>query len=245
MPGHGARRLLTPDTAAVVYVDARKLEPMFVQMGAADRKRELAAATGAERTQVLARQRNRDKQCALWKRAPSLFDDAALALAATPDALTLTWAWGTQAGPPLGGLKLTSVDDGAIDGSAIGRDGAGMFALYAASLTPFTSLKRTGLFASPDAFSAAVDGCDTQAGLLLLLRSWPLALGTLAGSTPPAGSPLVMLKQSLATLRNVVVGAARLQRQWAAHRGRGQLRPEHARLVRDDAGGVRRRQRRA
>jgi hypothetical protein len=206
VPGRGARRLLAPDSAAVLYVDARKLEPMFVQLGASDRRRELAAATGAERAQLAAKQRQRAKQCALWKRAPSLFDDAALALAATPDALTLTWAWGTQSGPPLGGLKLTAVDDGALDGPALGHDGAGMFALYAASLTPFTSLKRSGLFASSESFTEAVDGCDTQAGLLLLLRSWPLAIGTLAGSTPPAGSPLLMLKQSIASLRTVVVG---------------------------------------
>jgi hypothetical protein len=81
-----------------------------------------------------------------------------------------------------------------------------MFALYSASLTPFGALKHPGVYATLDSLSQAIDGCDTDAGVLLLLRSWPLALGALATSTPPPGSPFAMYKQVLASLRNVVIG---------------------------------------
>ncbi len=203
----GARKLLSADAAAAIYVDARKLDPMFTHIAADDLRVALAAATTtAERAEVATRHRARDKACAAWRHAPTMFDDVALALDAKPDALTLTWAWGTQGGAPLGGLKLTAVDDGILDGQALAQSGAGMLALYAASLAPFNALKHTGVFATSDSLTQAADGCETDSGVLLMLRSWPLALGTLASTTPPPGSPLTMLKQSLATLRNVVIG---------------------------------------
>jgi hypothetical protein len=203
--GHGARRLFAPDAAAVVYVDGRKLTPLLVEIAADDAKRELSWAGPDERAALLAKQRARQKKCALWQKSPSVFDDAGVALTAAPDSLTLTWAWGTAAGPALGGLKLAAVDDAALDAAALARDAAGVLALYAANLAPFSALKRSGVFASTQALSDAVDGCDTMAGALLALRSWPLAIGTLLSSPPPPGSPLVAFKQSLGTLRNLVL----------------------------------------
>jgi hypothetical protein len=202
--GRGARRLFSPEAAAVVYVDGRKLLPLLGEIAADDAKRELRWAAPAERAQVAATQRARQKKCALWSKAPSLFDDAGVALAATPEALTLTWAWGTASGPPLGGLKLIAVDDAALDAGALARDAAGVFALYAASLGPFAALKRSGVFASTQALTDAVDGCDTMAGALLALRSWPLAIATLLATPAPTDSPLQALKQSLGTLRTLV-----------------------------------------
>jgi hypothetical protein len=197
----GARRLLSADAAAVVYVDARKLDPLFARMDADDIKNALAAASGhADRA------RTREKVCTQWRRAPAVFDDVALAVDAKPDGLTATWAWGTQSGAPLRGLKLTAVDDAIVDAPALAKAGEGMFALYSASLTPFGALKHPGVYATLDSLSSAIDGCDTDAGVLLLLRSWPLALGTLATTTPPPGSPFAMYKQVLSSLRNVVIG---------------------------------------
>jgi hypothetical protein len=159
----------------------------------------------AQRAQVAARQKARAKACAAWSKAPGVFDDVALALTAAPEAATLTLAWGTAAGTPLGGLKLAPVDDAALDAVALGHDATGVMALYAANLQPFAALKRSGLFATEAAFTEAVEGCDTLAVTLLALRSWPLALSTLVAAPAPASSPLAALKQSLGALRNVVV----------------------------------------
>ena len=92
----------------------------------------------------MARQKAREKKCAVWSRAPSTFDDGGLALTATPEGLSLTAAWGTQAGAPLGGLKLHPVDDAGFDVDLLGRDATAVIALYAASLAPFTALRRAG-----------------------------------------------------------------------------------------------------
>lgn len=203
--GHGARRLFAPESAAVLYVDGRRLQPLLLGFVADERKRELRWAAPNERTKLLARQRARDQKCAAWGRAPTTFDDLGLALTAAPDLLTLTWAWGTQSGPALGGLKLTGVDDAGLDAELLARDATAVVALYAASLAPFSSLRRAGPFADGDTLTAAIDGCDQVAGLTLLVRSWPLAIGAFAGAKANAASPMAAVQQSLGTLRNVVV----------------------------------------
>jgi hypothetical protein len=203
--GRGARRLFTPDAAAVLYADGRRLGPLLTSVMADDARDQLRAASPGERPALAARQRNRRKECTRWEQAPALFDDVGLALSSTPDAATLTWAWGTAGGPPLGGLQLVPVDDAALDARGLARDAAGALALYAASLVPFGALKRSGVFASLPALTDAIDSCDTMAGAMLALRSWPLAIGTIMGAALPPESPLGALKQSLGTLRNLVV----------------------------------------
>jgi hypothetical protein len=119
--------------------------------------------------------------------------------------MSLTLAWGTQSGPPLGGLKLVPVDDAGLDAELLARDATAVVALYAASLTPFSALRRSGPFLSADALTQAMDGCDQVAGLMLLVRSWPLAIGAVSAVKPGAPTPLAAVQQSLGTLRNVVV----------------------------------------
>ncbi|HEX8951083.1 MAG TPA: hypothetical protein VF945_04525, partial [Polyangia bacterium] len=201
----GARRLFAPEAAAVAYVDARRMQPLLQALQADDARVELRWAQPEKKAAVLAKQRAREKKCAVWSRAPATFDDAALALTATPDGLTLTWAWGTQAGAPLGGLKLRPVDDAGLDADLLGREATAVVALYAASLSPFAALKHAAPFTSTETLSAAIDACDSWAGASLLLRSWPLALAAVAASKVDAASPMAALRQSAAGLRNVVL----------------------------------------
>ncbi len=201
---HGARRLFTVDAAAVVYVDARRWEPFLRAKAANDQRDELRWAEPSQRAAIQARWRARDKRCAVWMHPPATFDDAALALTAAPDGLSLTWAWGTQSGAPLGGLKLQPVDDAAFDADAIGRDATAVMALYAASLQPFLALKRSGPFASLEAYGASLDGCESLAGATVFFRSWPMAIGMLAAARADA-SPMAALQKSVSGLRNVVV----------------------------------------
>ena len=203
--GHGARRLFAPGAAAVVYVDGRRLPAFLAALADDDKRREQRWASPADRQATLTRQRARDKQCAAWAHAPATFDDAALALTAAPEGLSLTWAWGTQAGAPLGGLKLVPVAEAGLDADLLARDATAVVALYAASLAPFGALKRSGLFATPETLTQAVDGCDQMAGVLLAVRSWPLAIGTFTSAKAGASSPMAAVQQSLGTLRNVVV----------------------------------------
>lgn len=202
---HGARRLFAPESAAVLYVDGRRMKPLVDAIDADEQRRQLQWASPDRRQAVLARQRAQARKCAVWTRAPGLFDDVGLALAASPDGLSLTWAWGTQGGAPLGGLKLVGVDDGGLDPEAMGRDAAAVLAVYAASLKPFTALHRSGPFVSGQALQQALDGCESQAGWLLLVRSWPLALGAFASTATSGSGPLAGLGQSFGTLRNWVV----------------------------------------
>jgi hypothetical protein len=44
-----------------------------------------------------------------------------------------------------------------------------------------------------------------MAGLMLLVRSWPLAIGAFSSAKPGSPSPMAAVQQSLGTLRNVVV----------------------------------------
>jgi hypothetical protein len=153
-----------------------------------------------------ARQHANDKHCAVWTHAPTTFDDVGLALGATPEGLSLTWAWGTAGGVPLGGLKLRAVDDAGLDAELLGRDATAVVALYAASLAPFAALKHTGPYANADAMSAAIEGCDTLAGMTLVARSWPLAIAAVTTVKPgEGGGPLASLQSSFGALRNVVI----------------------------------------
>jgi hypothetical protein len=120
--------------------------------------------------------------------------------------LSLSWAWGTQAGPPLGGLVLHPADDAGLDADLLGREATAVIALYAASLSPFAALKRTAPFTSTDAFGAALDDCGPLSGLHLLVRSWPQALGLLQSVGPVSGaSPIAALSDTFRSVRNVVV----------------------------------------
>ena len=202
---HGARRLFAPEAAAVAYVDARRMQPLLAAMQADDARVALRWAAPAQKAAIQAKQRAREKKCAVWTRAPSTFDDAALALSAAPDGLSLTWAWGTQAGAPLGGLKLRPVDDAELDADLLGREATAVVALYAASVQPFAALKHAAPFTSSDTLSTAIDECDNLAGASLLLRSWPLAIAALSASKAEADSPMGAVRQSFAGLRNVVL----------------------------------------
>jgi hypothetical protein len=201
----GARRLFAPDATVVLYFDGRHMGPVLQKLAEEDLERDAKSGTASERAKARAKLRAQATRCAGWLKAPGLFDDAALALTATPDALTLTWAWGTASGPPLGGLKLAASDDAALDVRALAREATGVVALYAATLAPFGTLKRSGYFASAAALNDAVDGCETQAGVHLILRSWPLALGAITAAPSQANSPMAMVQQGLGSLRNVVV----------------------------------------
>jgi hypothetical protein len=203
--GHGARRLFAPDATAVVYVDGRRMGPMLTKMALDDAERDLKEAAPEDKAKMRAKLRAQTTRCAIWQKAPGLFDDVGLALTATPDSLTLSWAWGTASGPPLGGLKLAASDDAALDAGGLARDAVAVVALYAATLSPFAALKRSGMFATSESLNQAVDGCETMAGAHLVLRSWPLAIGALMTTAAPAGSPLGAVKQTVDTLRNVVV----------------------------------------
>ena len=203
--GKGARRLFTPEAAAVAYLDGRRMQPLIKAIMDQDRAR-AAAVSGGGKAHGDVKARASEKKCAAWWHAPTTFDDLGLALAATPEGLSLTWAWGTAGGVPLGGLKLHAVDDAGLDAELLGRDATAVIALYAASLAPFSALKHPGPFANADAMSAAMDGCDTLAGLTVVVRSWPLAIAALTTVKPgDAGGPLASLQASFGALRNVVI----------------------------------------
>jgi len=201
---HGARRLFAPEAAAIVYVDARRVQPLLTTLQADDDRRALRWAAPGEKAALVARQRARDKKCAVWMHAPSTFDDAALALAASPDGLSLSLAWGTQAGRPLGGLVFHPVDDGGLDAEMLARDATAMMAIYAGSVEPFGALKRSAPFTTTDAWSAAMDGCGNLGGASLVLRSWPLVVGMFAAK-PGEVAPLGPLQKSVGGLRNMVL----------------------------------------
>jgi hypothetical protein len=201
--GKGARRLFTPDAAAVAYLDGRRMQPIVKALMEQEQR---AAVSPMNKARLDAKERERDKHCAVWSHAPTTFDDIGLALGATPEGLSLTWAWGTASGVPLGGLKLHAVDDAGLDAELLGHEATAVVALYAASLASFTALKHTGPFANADALSAALDGCDTLAGMTLVVRSWPLAIAALTTVKPgDAGGPLASLQSSFGALRNVVI----------------------------------------
>lgn len=181
------------------------MAPLLRLLVESDQKTELKMAAPSEKAKILARQRARTKKCAVWWRAPATFDDVALALGAAPEQLSLTLAWGTQTGAPLGGLKLRAADDAGLDAELLGRDATLVVALYAASLQPFLALKRPPPFQSVGALNDAMNGCEIEVGGAVLMRAWPLALGTFGAPAPGASSPLSSLQQSVGALRTVVV----------------------------------------
>jgi hypothetical protein len=202
--GKGARKLFAPEFAAALYIDGRRLGA-FLAAVRADDDRRLAAfqsdGSAQARAKIQARAAAQQRKCsALWDRAPTTFDDMGIALAAAPDSVGVTVAWGTLAGTPLGGLKLAPVDDGGLDAVELGRDASAVVALYAASLAPFAALKHTGPFVSTDALGDALKGCETQAGVTLFVRSWPQALAALAVSPPKSAQAVQPLYAGLRTL---------------------------------------------
>jgi hypothetical protein len=204
--GKGARKLFAPEFAAVLYVDGRHLGAFIATVRADDDRRLAAFQTddsAPARAKMLARAQAEQRRCnQLWDRAPTTFDDMGLGLAAAPESVGVTVAWGTLNGPPLGGLKLAPVDDGGFDAVELGRDASAVVALYAASLGPFAALKHTGPFVSTDALGDALKGCENKAGATLFVRSWPLALAAVAAA-PPAS--LAALRPVLGGLRTIVV----------------------------------------
>lgn len=212
--GKGARRLFSPESAAVVYLDGRRTPAFMAAVRADDERVKLKMYDAAEKAQVAAEDRKLAQRCdKLWDHAPTTFDDLALALSAAPEKIGVTLAWGTLSGVPLGGLKLAPVDDGGVDAVELGHDAAAVAALYAASLQPFMSLKHTGPFASSDAFTAALKGCENQAGVALAVRSWPLAFGAIAEQPPQQAATIKPILSALRTvtlaLRELPVAGAR------------------------------------
>jgi hypothetical protein len=186
----GARRLFTPDAALVLYGDGRKLNAQLAEWS-----HELDAKTIA-------------KCKAEWSKAPTTFDDLGAALIADGAGVRLVLGWGTQGGAPLGGLRFAPVDDNGLDLELLKRQSPAVLALYAASLTPFTNLKRSGVFSSLRALGDSAGRCNAIAVGPLIVRSWPLALGALvdgAGGSSKSGNPiLASLVATFGRLRNVI-----------------------------------------
>jgi hypothetical protein len=189
----GARRMFSPDAGVVLYVDGRKLLPLLDSLDKNNRGL-----------------KNGSPCRATWSKAPTTFDDVALALAIDPDGLTFSAAWGTQAGVPLGGLKFKTIDDRAFDVELLGRTAPAMMAAYAASLKPFEALKRGAPMNSSDTLVQSAMRCGAPAWGTLAVRAWPNAIGALlsgakSGSSKPlAPSPGAMLS-TFGNLRTVVL----------------------------------------
>jgi hypothetical protein len=172
----GARRLFVPEAAAVFYVDGRRLYPLLASMQ---------------------RDRPTGKGCAVWARAPSTFDDVALAVAATPEGTSLDLAWGTQAGAPLGGLKFATVDDLGSYAESLARVAPASFALYASGQA-ILKLKRAAPYTSLNELDKAVNECGAL-GTVGWVRAWPLMAAAWLTS------PSVNLDAPARGLRNLVL----------------------------------------
>jgi len=194
-PGRGARRLFTPEAAAVIYGDGRKL-PAFL---------EVADAPGNKpRGQEYAPCRK------AWAAAVPTFDDAAASLSVDANGIEWVMAWGTQGLVQLGGLRFRPVDDGGLDVESLSKKAPLTLALYAANLTPFVSLKRTGPQKSFETLSESVNRCGAPAWGHVFVRSWPQALGAIAGeaqaSGKSGGDPMMgTAVNALGQLRNVAL----------------------------------------
>jgi hypothetical protein len=193
--GRGARRLFTPEAAAVVYGDGRKL-PAFLEVadapGNKPRGKEYAACRKA------------------WASAVPTFDDAAASLSVDADGIEWVMAWGSQGVVQLGGLRFRPVDDGGLDVEALSKKAPLTLALYAANLSPFVSLKRLGPQKTFDALADSVQKCGAPAWGHVLVRSWPQALGAIAGdaqaSGKTGGDPMMgTAVNALGQLRNVAL----------------------------------------
>jgi hypothetical protein len=191
----GARALFrSADAAVVVYADGRALGPVLQLL---DRKSRQNRAVAAQCLKELAK-------------APASFDDVGLALSVTPEEVRAELDWGSQAGPQLGGLKLTPVDDRGYDVELLGRQAAAMIALFAASAQPFQALKRGTTFASTASLQSTLDRCGAIAWGTVAVRSWPQAIGAVAGKPPApsgAGDTFNQAVQAFGKLRNLVLVA--------------------------------------
>jgi hypothetical protein len=190
----GARRLFSPDGAAVAYLDGRRLTALLTALD----------------------EKPSAPNCRDWAKAPSTFDDVALALAVEPDQVALELGWGTQAGAPLGGLKFSPRDDNAVDAGLLSRIAPVMLAIYAASLAPYERLPHPGAFASLKTLSRALDKCSAGGAASLIVRSWPNAIATLMAEGDSTsvkapsqlslgGSQLSMALSVFGQLRNLVI----------------------------------------
>lgn len=194
----GARALFAaPDTAVVAYVDGRALGPVLELLDKNEKRSKQAAA-----------------QCAkeFGKLAPASFDDLGAALTVAPEEVRAELDWGSQAGTALGGLKLAPVDDRGYDVELLSKQAAAVVALFAASVQPFAALKRGGAFASTATLTAGLDRCGALAWGALAIRSWPQAIGAIAGKPPaPGGAASAdtfnQAVQAFGKLRNLVLVA--------------------------------------
>jgi len=182
----GARQLFTPDAALVIYADGHKLPGMVQALS--------DKAAGKNEALCL-------KQ---WSAVPGAFDDVALSLGVDPDGLSASLAWGSRSGAPLGGLKLVPVDDGAFD-VAVLKSAPAVLALYAATLTPFSSLKRSGPLASSTALTDSFTRCGIAAGTTLFVRSWPQAIGSLLSGGVKGNPMQAGLVNAFGSLRTIVL----------------------------------------
>jgi hypothetical protein len=201
----GARRLLAPDAALTVYLDARRLAAVLEAIARTDAER----GPSAERPRKL----KRLARCrAEWGAAPTTFDDLALSLAVDPAELRLTVAEGTHGGAPLGGLHLSPVDDGALDAAALARQAPALMALYLGSLAPFRALRRGPPLRSVDELDAFSRRCGEAFTAGVALRSWPQLVGAAldVGGQAQAGSPLASLLAAGGGLRNLVFALRKL-----------------------------------
>jgi hypothetical protein len=183
----GARALFSPDAAFVIYADGHKLPSLVQQLD----DKPIGKA---------------DEKCLKdWTGAPGAFDDVALSVGVDPDGLSASLAWGSRSAVPLGGLKLKPIDDGAFDVSVL-KSAPAVLALYAATLSPFTSLKRSGPLASSTALTDGANKCGTAAMLTLFTRSWPQAIGALLSDGGKSGNPMqAQILAAFGSLRTVVL----------------------------------------
>jgi hypothetical protein len=207
-PTRGARRLFSSDSALTLYVDARQLTPVVAAFARLDVDKAVAAAAPKQRATLRARRLGALGRCrAEVTAAPTTFDDAGLALLVDAGELRLVWAWGTQGATPLGGLRFSPVDDGALDAGLLARDAQALLAIYAASLEPFRTLKRSGPFVSADSLDDFTRRCGESWGAALILRSWPQLIGAYLGVAQTNAQqlgPLAQATQMFGQLRNVL-----------------------------------------
>ena len=183
VPARGATRAFSLQSAAVLYVDGRKLGPLTLALA----KRDLSEhSSGAAKQKELARLRGCEKA---WALVPPSFDDLALSLSAVGSTLEVALLWGTQSDALPSRVRFHPLDDHAVDVQAIDRAALFSLALYSASLSPFEALKHPGPLAG-DKWKNEVDKCKTYAGPQLLVRSWPAAVAAATQTVlRPAASP--------------------------------------------------------
>jgi hypothetical protein len=211
-PGRGARRLFASDTAVALYADGRHFTELFEAVYRQDLEDKLKAAKASQRPSIKQKGLATMKKCVTeWSRSPATFDDLGLALSADPREVRLTLGWGTQGEPALGGLRFNPVDDGGVDADFLSRQAAVVASLFAASATPFTGLKHTGIYTSMASVGDFTKRCGDQMNIGIVLRGWPLvAAAGLADLNKPStkqstGLDLGAALNMFGQLRNVVL----------------------------------------